>query len=179
MNDTPQNSLKGRRFHPFRFTLCAIFVATAIASTWVAFNANAARRQQALVANLSEMQIIVHYDHQYNALPTHQLALRRSRIGRIADPNQRSSNLNAPPWWRRLIGDHYFQTASAVTISTNELSDIETALSYLKQLPNLREVLLVAPSCIHSIPTHTKAKELLRRELPNVKLTALGASTVG
>ena len=179
MNDTRHKALNTRRFRPFRFTLRTIFVILTIASIWMAFKVSAARRQQVLVDELSEIQIVAHYDHQHDALPTQQLALHGSGPTRIALPNQSLKNSNASAWLRRLIGDHYFQTVSAVTISTNELSVIEAALPRLKKLPNLKEILLHAPSCIHAMPTHNKAKELLDRELPNVKVTEFGIPIVG
>ena len=151
----------------------------AVASVWVALYANAASRQQAAVAQLSEMQITVHYDHQLNALSSQQLALRGSGFGQIPHSNHSPANLNALTWLQQMVGDHYFQTASAVTIFTNEMPDIVAALPYLKKLPNLKEILLSGPSCIHAIPAHAKAKELFKRELPDVKVVGFGIPSVG
>ena len=179
MSNTAQESQKHRRFRPFRFTLRTLFVLMAIASIWIGLKVNAVRRQQAVVAELSKMQIMVHYDHQHDALPPQQLALRGSAFGPMAFPNQPTTTPNAPRWIRGLIGDDYFQTVTAVTLLTNELPDIKAALLYLKQLPQLKEIFLSSPSCGNAIPTYTKAKQFLERELPNVKVTGFGIPIVG
>src|SRR5262245_30441697 len=134
MTNVPRGFRNWFWFRPFQFTLRTLFVLTALASIWLGFKVNAVHRQQAAIAKLAKLEITVHYDHQHRALPSQELAVRGSVL---ANRNQLVTRPNSPRWLRNLIGDDYFQTATAVTLYGEE-SDIELALPHLKQLPNLR-----------------------------------------
>jgi len=179
MSNTPENPKSRGRFRLFRFTLRTLLLLIAVAAFWTGFQANAVRRQQATVAELSKMGIIVHYAHQHDALPPQQLALRGSVFGTVAFPNQRTTSPNGPTWLRRIVGDDYFQTATAVTLFSDDLDDIKAVLPHLKKLPYLKQILLFVPSCGNALSSYTKAKELLEHELPNVTVTGFGIPIVG
>ncbi|MEZ6109926.1 MAG: hypothetical protein R3C99_02745 [Pirellulaceae bacterium] len=150
----------------------------AASAIWMGIRANTIRRQQATIAELSKMRVIVHYDHQHDALPPQQLALRGTMIGPIF-PEQRTTSPSGPTWLRHLLGDDYFQTPVAVTLFTDDLNDITAVLPLLRKLPRLKEILLCSPSCGNAIPNYLKAKELLEQELPNVTVTGFGIPIVG
>lgn len=138
----------------------------------MSFNVNTARRQQAVVHELSKMQILVLYGHQRVAAPPQQFALQGSFPFRTNSPN-------APAWLRRLLGDDYFQTVTAVSLE-GDLDKIKTALPHLKKLPHLNEIFLsVWPTCGTGRRNEPSPAEFLQRELPNATVTVHAILLVG
>lgn len=166
-------TLKALRHSYFRFSLRTLLIAITLACFSAAFYVHWLQRQEReAIVVLRGMMIDSHFDHQHAALPTMELAYSQSGFASYF-PKRAPTEPTAPKILRQVLGDDYFQSVTAVTILTNDVSEIRAALPHLKRLRNLREVLLHTPSCIMG-STYDQANHLLRQELPQVKVTPFG-----
>jgi hypothetical protein len=99
-----------------------LFVVTAVTAVWLAFKVNAARQQREALALYLSLGGTVRYDYEFD---------RSGKPVRNASPS-------GWHWLRDIIGGEYFDSVSALSLSTKEVSDADaqklTGLPHLKRL---------------------------------------------
>ena len=93
MTDTMQPIGKRFKIRAVRFTLRTLFVLTTITAVWMALQVRA-NRQRVAVRELSELQIIVHYDHERDWKQLENL----SDFWTTAFQHKGQPTPNAPAW---------------------------------------------------------------------------------
>ncbi len=186
MNDSTLKPQKHSRRWVFKFTLRTLLILTSGVAIWLGFIANAALQQKSAVAALIKAGIAVHYDYQYEVLTQSDLTFPEGHRARRFYRNNFTNHLpvpSAPHWLRRMTGDEYFQTITAVSIYDNFRTDlwasgyrsyIDASFPHLRRLPHLKDIYLHQPRDHADSPIFTEVKELLEREFPQAKVTEIG-----
>ncbi len=173
-----------------KFTLRSLLILILGISIWLGGLANAVHRQRTAVTALLSLDIAVHYDYEREVLTRNDLTFPKSHNARRYHPlgfTDRIAVPSAPHWLRRLTGDDYFQTVTAVSIYDNFPTDlwadgyptfIDSALPHLRRLPHLSEIYLHQPRDHAESQIFAEVKELLSRELPRAKVTEIAFVTI-
>jgi hypothetical protein len=142
-----------------RFSLRVFLLLVAIIPMAIGLYVERARRQFASAAELSRLDVSTHYAHEHDWINSSNYKTSYGPPPALAAPMQ----------LRRLLGDDYLATITAVTVPSD--CDVEAIVPHLLRLPGLVEVFVPGGYiCGNAWPGIMKTKDELQSRLPSIRV---------